>query len=150
MQSDLTKQRNAQQAEEAIGSKISNDPSSITAKDAKYIHSRESRALGGEQPPSDSLASQAQHLAAKNEQANPVTGQGDGGGIDPTVQSELDRQKNYEDVAGMVKQKLEQEPTNVTKADGDMMHSREQKAFGTTQKGGLASQAQSQAQKNEQ
>ncbi len=59
------------------------------------------------------------------------------------MQSQLDRQENYESAAEAVKQKLEQDPQAVTKEDGDLMHSRETKAFGTTEKGGLASQAQS-------
>ena len=150
MQSNLTKQRNAQQAEDAIGAKIANDPYSITAEDAEYVHSRESRALGGQQPPSGSLASQAQQLAAKNQQGAPISGQSTAGPVDPIVQSHLDRQKNFEEAAGMVKQKMEQDPTAVTKEDGDLMHSREQKAFGTTEKGGLASQAQKLANKNKQ
>jgi len=66
------------------------------------------------------------------------------------VQSQLDRQENYESAAEAVKQKLEQDPQAVTKENGNLMHSRETKAFGTTEKGGLASQAQSQASKNEQ
>ena len=150
MQSEFTKQRNAQQAEDTIGSKIANDPSSVTPEDAEYIHSRESRALGGQQPLSSSVTSQAQHIAAMNEQGASVVRQNNTGEAEPTVQSQLDRQKNYEDAAKMVKQKMEQDPAAVTKEDGDLMHSREQKAFGTTEKGGLASQAHKLANNNEQ
>lgn len=89
-------------------------------------------------------------MAAKNEQGTPINGQSNAGPTDSTVQSQLDRQENYESAAEAVKQKLEQDPQALTKEDGDLMHSRETKAFGTTEKGGLASQAQSQASKNEQ
>lgn len=150
LQSELTKQRNAQQVDQSLGSKVATDPSSVTAKDAQTLHRRESRALGGQQPRPDSLASQAQSLAAKNEQGAPVSNQSNSGFTDPPVQSQLDRQNNYEDAADMVKQKLEQNPEAVTTEDGNLMHSRETKAFGTAEKGGLASQAQSQASKNEQ
>ncbi len=150
MQSELTKQRNAQQPDDNIGSKVANDPSSVTAEDAQHLHSRESRALGGQQPRSGSLASQAQSLASKNEQGASSTGQTTTGPTDPTVQSQLDRQKNYDEAANVVAQKMEQDPAALTKEDSEMMHSRETKAFGTTEKGGLVSQAQSLASKNEQ
>ncbi|KAL9636525.1 MAG: hypothetical protein Q9164_002767, partial [Protoblastenia rupestris] len=64
-------------------------------------------------------------------------------------QSELDRKANFAEQADKVASKLETEPGSVTKEDGDKMHSREQKAFGQTEKGGLASQAQKQAAENE-
>ena len=109
------------------------------------------RRHGGQQPPTGSLASQAQSLAAKNERGAPVPGQtASHGPTDPIVQSELDRQTNFESAADMVKQIMEQDPTAMTKEDGDILHSRETKAFGTTEKGGLASQAQSLGSKNEQ
>ena len=132
-------------------SKVSNSPASVTADDAQQLHGAASRANGGQQPPSGSLASQTQSLAAKNEQggSTSASSQASQGQSDPTAQSRLDRQKNYEEAADVVKQKLQQDPATVTKEDGDIMHSREQKAFGTTAKGGLASQAQTQAAKNE-
>lgn len=40
-------------------------------------------------------------------------------------------------------------PETVTKEDADLAHSREQRAFGQTSKGGVASQAQSLASENE-
>lgn len=52
------------------------------------------------------------------------------------------------EAADKVGTKLETEPENVTKEEGDLLHSRETKAFGVTEKGGIASQAQSQAAKN--
>ena len=69
---------------------------------------------------------------------------------DPAVQSQLDRQKNFESAAETVQHKMEQDPTTVTKDDADLLHSRETRAFGVTEKGGVTSQAQSLASKNEQ
>ena len=63
-------------------------------------------------------------------------------------QSQLHREANYNDAAEKVGTKLATEPENVTKEDGDLVHSRETRAFGATEKGGVASQAQSQAAKN--
>ena len=40
-------------------------------------------------------------------------------------------------------------PEKVTKEEADLAHSREQRAFGGTSKGGVASQAQSLASENE-
>lgn len=39
-------------------------------------------------------------------------------------------------------------PASVTKEDGDLLHSREQRAHGHTDKGGIASQAQHLAAEN--
>jgi hypothetical protein len=66
----------------------------------------------------------------------------------PAEQSQLDRKANYVEQADKVATKMETEPENVTKEDGDTMHSRETKAFGSTEKGGIASQAQSLAAEN--
>ena len=41
------------------------------------------------------------------------------------------------------------DPASVTKEDGDLLHSREQRAHGRTEKGGIASQAQRLAAENE-
>lgn len=68
--------------------------------------------------------------------------------LDPAEQSQLDRKANYVEQADKVATKMETEPENVTKEDGDTMHSRETKAFGNTEKGGIASQAQSLAAEN--
>lgn len=42
-----------------------------------------------------------------------------------------------------------EDPEHVTKREGDLLHSREQRAFGETTKGGIASQAQSVAAENQ-
>lgn len=146
MQSELTKQRNFDESANKIGSKLETAPGSISKEDAQAIHRAETRALG-QQPPSGSLSSQAQHEAAVNEGATTATRTA--APVDPTVRSQLDRQANFEDAASKVGGKLVNEPGNVTTEEADLLHSREQRAFGRTEKGGLAAQAQHQVASNQ-
>ncbi|KAL8782723.1 MAG: hypothetical protein Q9213_005147 [Squamulea squamosa] len=157
MQSELSKQQNFNTAASNFDSKLDAAPESITKEDAQAVHRAESR-LEGQQPPSGSISSQAQHQAAVNEGATGTTTsttstsgstRTNAAPVDPNVQSQLDRQANYEDVASKVGGKLVNEPGNVTKEEADLLHSREQRAFGVTEKGGLASQAQHQVAENE-
>lgn len=69
--------------------------------------------------------------------------------IDPAVQSQIDRQANFEEAANKIGGKLASDPGNITKEEADTMHRREQRAFGQTEKGGLASQTQHQVAENE-
>ncbi|KAL8700412.1 MAG: hypothetical protein Q9201_005459 [Fulgogasparrea decipioides] len=147
MQSELTKQRNFEEVSANVGSMLDTSPGSITKEDAQAIHRAETRASGGQQPPSGSITSQAQHEAAVNEGTSST--RTTAAPLDSNTQSQLDRQANYEDVASKVGGKLVNEPGNVTKKEADLLHSREQRAFGVTEKGGLASQTQHQAAENE-
>lgn len=118
-------------------------------QDANYLKSREARATGQAQPPKGSLSSEAQHIAAVNEGAAKSTGPAAGGDVPPAVQSALDREANFQDAANQVGSKLASNPASVTKEEADMMHSREQRAHGHTDKGGIASQAQKTVSQNE-
>ena len=107
--------------------------------------------MGG--PTKGDLASQAQSVAAANEkgakvQSNSAQGSGAQADLTPAEQSQLDREANYVEAAEKIGTKLATEPESVTKEDGDLLHSRETKAFGATEKGGIASKAQSQAAEN--
>ena len=151
MQSQISKQRNLEDAAAKVGSKLDNDPGSVTSEDASLLHSREARVMGG--PVKGDLAFQAQSVAAANEQGATVgTSSAQSIGVvdnlTPAEQSQLDREANYVEAANEVGAKMAMDPKSVSKEDGDMLHSRETKAFGTTEKGGIASQAQSQAAKN--
>lgn len=146
MQSKVTKQRNAEDAAAQVGSKLETTPESITKEDASLLHSRESRAMGGQQPPKGSLASQAQSVAAANEGSDTV--QTNAAPLTPGEQSQLDREANYVQQADKVASKLANDPSSLTKEDADKMHSRETRAFGATESGGIASQAQSQVAEN--
>ena len=66
----------------------------------------------------------------------------------PSEKSHVDREANYAEAAEQIGTKLASDPSSIKKEDGDLLHSREVRAFGASGKGGLASQAQSQAAKN--
>ena len=151
MQSELTKKRNLEDIAAKVTSKLETAPETVTSEDASLLHSREARVQGG--PTKGDLASQAQSVAAANEQGAPVQtnrtqASGATANLTPAEQSQLDHEANYVEAADQVGTKLATEPENVTKKEGDLLHSRETKAFGATEKGGIASQAQSQAAKN--
>ena len=115
------------------------------------MQSHESRAQGGGRPPAGSLAAQAQSAAAANETGTKANaGTTATQGSDPATQSRLDREANFVEAADRVQSKLETAPGSVSKAEADKLHSREVKAFGGAEKGGIAAKAQSQAAKNEQ
>lgn len=65
------------------------------------------------------------------------------------TQSAIDRKENFEDAAVDVGQKMKNDPQHVSKEEADLLHSREQRAFGQTEKGGVAAQAQRLAAENE-
>lgn len=151
MQSQTTKQRNLEETAAKVISKLDTASGTVTAEDASLLHSREARVTGG--PTKGDLASQAQSVAAANEQGATVQSNGAtinrvDDGLTPAQQSQLDRETNYVEAAEKVGTKMATEPENVTKEDGDLLHSRETKAHGATEKGGMASQAQSLAAKN--
>lgn len=139
------KAQNFEQAASEVASKMESDPSSITSQDAAYLKSREARATGQAQPPSDSLSADAQRLASANEGATTTTKSA----MTPGEQSASDRIENFEQVAEDVAEKMKRDPGSLSKEEADLMHSREQRAFGTTSKGGIASQAQKLVNENE-
>ncbi|KAL8805267.1 MAG: hypothetical protein Q9182_002035 [Xanthomendoza sp. 2 TL-2023] len=145
VQSQIDRQANYEDAASKIVYKLANDPSSITRDEANTLHSLEQRAFGTTEK--GGLVSQAHHQVAENEGAT-TTGS-NAAPTDPNVQSQIDRQGNFEETATQVGSKLANEPQNITKGDADAMHSREHRAQGYTEKGGLAAQAQHQVAENE-
>ncbi|THW37314.1 hypothetical protein D6D21_08310 [Aureobasidium pullulans] len=142
MQSEVGKTQNFESAAQDVLSKMQKDPSSITPEDANYLKSREARATGQAQPPKDSVSADAQRLASANERGTaPKTGP-----LDPAEQSHVTRERNFEEAVNQVGSK---DPTQVTQDDANLLHSREQRAHGHTEKGGAASQAQSIATENQ-
>jgi hypothetical protein len=120
------------------------DPQSITADDANYLKSREARATGQAQPPKDSVSAEAQRLAAANERGTtPKTGQT--GSLNSSEQSHLTKERNLEQAVNEVGSK---DPSQITHDDANLLHSREQRAHGHTEKGGVASQAKVIANEN--
>ncbi|TKA69212.1 hypothetical protein B0A55_07731 [Friedmanniomyces simplex] len=155
MQSQIGKQRNLEHAAAEIGSKMQNAPETVTSEDAADIHSREARATGIQNPPAGSLSSQAEALAAANEGRTDSSNNGAAAAAnntvpaDPAQKSQQHRVQNFEQASEQVTSKMANAPEQVTKEEGDLLHSREQRAFGATSKGGVASQAQSLAAENE-
>jgi hypothetical protein len=134
-QSAADRAANLEKEAENIVTKMATNPQSVTKEDADLAHSREQRAFG--QISKGGVTSQAQSLA-NNNMKNPFA-----------TQSAADRVGNFDQTADQITDKLANAAETITKEDGDLAHSREQRAFGATHKGGLASQAQSQANANE-
>ncbi|KAI4746042.1 hypothetical protein E4T50_03640 [Aureobasidium sp. EXF-12298] len=133
--------QNFESAAQDVLSKMQQDPTSITAEDANYLKSREARATGQAQPPKDSVSAEAQRLAAANESGTtPKTGP-----LNPNEQSHLTKERNLEEAVNEVASK---DPSQITQEDANLLHSREQRAHGTTEKGGVASQAKRIATEN--
>ncbi|KAI4850965.1 hypothetical protein E4T44_02431 [Aureobasidium sp. EXF-8845] len=136
--------QNFESAAQDVLSKMQQDPQSITADDANHLKSREARATGQAQPPKDSVSAEAQRLAAANERSTtPRTGQT--GSLNPTEQSHLTKERNLEEAINEVGSK---DPSQITQDDANLLHSREQRAHGHTEKGGVASQAKVIANEN--
>ncbi|KAF2088304.1 hypothetical protein K490DRAFT_64982 [Saccharata proteae CBS 121410] len=77
-----------------------------------------------------------------------IAGQKRGRRPSAAEQSHVDLEHNFEVVANMVKNKMEHDPKSVTGDDAKLLVSREQRAHGHVEKGGITSQAQSLADKN--
>lgn len=142
MQSQTTRQRNAEQASAEVGDKLNTAPETVTSEDASYVQSREARATGIAHP-AGGVAQAAMQQAAVNKGAKGASSVR----FDPAARSQADKEQNYLNVAREVKAKMETDPGSVTKEEADRLHSREHRAFGNTEKGGLAAHAQSRASK---
>jgi hypothetical protein len=70
--------------------------------------------------------------------------------IRAAVRSHMDREKNFQNAVKIIMPKLENSPDDITAEDADRLHSREVRAHGSVEKGGIKAQAQSLAAKNEQ
>ncbi len=62
----------------------------------------------------------------------------------------MHREKNFQNAVKIIMPKLENSPDDITKEDADLLHSREVRAHGGVEKGGITAQAQSLAARNEQ
>lgn len=64
-------------------------------------------------------------------------------------QSQATREGNFQKAVDQVAPKMANDPSSVTKEDADLLHSREHRAHGRTEKGGIASEAQHLAAEND-
>ena len=138
IQSHLDKEKNFQEAVDVIEPKIINAPETVTKEDADLLHSREVRAHGVVEK--GGITAQAQSLAAKNEKVNAAKEE----------KSHAAKEANFQEAVGIVEPKIANVPETVTEEDADLLHSREVRAHGETEKGGVTAFAQSLAAKNEQ
>lgn len=107
--------------------------------------------------PKDSISADAKCLASADESSAsnaasysaPPTSTG-GGAIQPVIQSHLDKEASFHEAVDVVGTKMANDPESVTKKDAASLESRERRAHGIFEKGGIAVQAQRLADRNEQ
>lgn len=141
MQSAIDKARNAEQ-----------EPSSTLNNSSKsaagQMISDVAKAEGGTTKGSTSAKMQSE-LTKGNDPAS-VAGAGAGAGqVDPAMQSQMDKEANLQEAQAEVAPKMEMDPEHVTKEDASLLRSRETRAHGATEKGGVAATAQHMAAENE-
>jgi len=61
----------------------------------------------------------------------------------------MDKEANFQEAAAQVGSKLQSDPASISKEEADLLHRREHRAHGATEKGGIAAQAQSAASRNQ-
>jgi hypothetical protein len=149
--------QNFESAAQDVVGKMKTDPDSITSDDANYLKSREARATGQAQPPKGSVSAEAQRLASANEKGTTAQSTSQStlqnttqrtGPLNPSEQSQLTKERNFEQAVDQVASKMQNDPAKVTEEDANLLHSREHRARGSTEKGGIAAQAQSIASEN--
>lgn len=136
MQSEFTKQRNAAQG---IGRSSNKSAAGQAISDV-------AKAEGGTTQGSTPAQMQSEIIKAQN------AGSGQGGpfeSVDPTTRSEMDRETNLIDAEQEMVPKMQNDPEHVTKEDASLLRSRETRAHGVTEKGGIAATAQHMAAENE-
>jgi hypothetical protein len=134
-QSHRDKEANLHQAEAVIKPKV--EQGTVTEADASLLHSREMRAHG--QTEKNSVTASAQSFISHNRQNSPS----DQTNISPSVskeQSRHDREVNFKLAEMTLEPKIKNEPENVNQEDAAYIQSREHRAHGHVDKGGLAAQ----------
>lgn len=126
----------------------------VTKAEADHLHSLEARAHGHTEK--GGLTAIAQSVAAKRErqlslsegviqEPNPSEPRK---AITPQEQSREDKEVNLHQVEEALRPKIENCPEEVTKENASLLESRERRAHGVIEKGSLAAEAQSLADKN--
>ena len=141
MQSELTKKRNAEQGVYS-GTTTANTASTSKSPAGQAI-SDVAKAEGGTTKGSTSAKMQSELSKAQNAGQTPKIG------TDPTNQSHNTKEANFEDAKAKVVPKMENDPEHVTEEDASLLRSRETRAHGVTEKGGVAATAQHLAAENE-
>lgn len=145
MQSDLTKKRNAEQGvyDNNTNGTITVDTAGTGNSPAGQAIFEVAKAEGGTTKGSTSAKMQSELSKAQN------AGQTPNLSTDPINQSHNTKEANLEDAKAKVVPKMENDPEHVTKEDASLLRSRETRAHGVTEKGGVAATAQHLAAENE-
>ena len=152
MQSELTKQRNAEQGiyDNNVTGNTNGTTTGNTASTGKSAAgqtiSEVAKAEGGTTKGSTSAKMQSELTKAQNAGQAPNLSTA---GTNPPAQSHLTKEANFEDAKAKVMPKMEADPEHVTKEDANLLRSRETRAHGVTEKGGVAATAQHLAAENE-
>lgn len=139
MQSELTKQRNSEQG---VNDNNTNGGTSNKSAAGQKI-SEVAKAEGGTTKGSASAKMQSELTKAQN--ANQTRNLD----ADPATRSHLDKEANLADAKDKIMPKIQADPEHVTKEDANLLRSRETRAHGVTEKGGVAATAQHLAAENE-
>ncbi|KAI9704292.1 MAG: hypothetical protein M1836_007153 [Candelina mexicana] len=142
MQSEVAKQRNSER---------DNTGSNTSGKSAEgQAISEVSKAEGGTTKGSTAAKMQSELTKQRNVEQGVYDTTGSAKtGTNPSAQGQADREHNFAEVASAVEDKIITDPESVTPEDANLARSRETRAFGATEKGGVASTAQSLASQNE-
>jgi len=81
--------------------------------------------------------------------SNINTNAGTTNAANPTAQSAAHKEQNFQDAVSQVQPKLEQDPASITEEDAALLRSREVRAHGGSEKGGVAAMAQKQVARNQ-
>ena len=147
MQSELSKQRNAEQG--VYDNTTTSTGGTETKSAAGQKISEVAKAEGGTTKGSSSAKMQSELTKAQNAGQTPnLDAAAAGQGIDPATRSKTTKEANFEDAKEKVVPKMEHDPEHVTAEDANLLRSRETRAHGVTEKGGLAAKAQQLAAQN--
>jgi predicted nucleic acid-binding Zn-ribbon protein len=128
----------------------------VTVEEANRLHSLEARAHGHTER--GGITSIAQSVAAKRERqlslsssSSPPSNRSraNSKAFTPEEQSHRDKEANLKIAEMSLESKLEKKPEKVTKEDTSHVQSREQRAHGHVDKGGMAAQAMASAHKRQ-
>ena len=167
LQSQVTKERNRQQGNAGASSTLAQNPSSqgsssinsLNPTQQSQVISEVAREEAGTSKGSASAQLQSQVTKERNRQQGNA-GVGSTPAQNPTSINSSNRAgqsqsvgdanySEYAEVASKVQDKIATDPTSVTPEEANLARSRETRAFGSTEKGGVAATAQSLASENE-
>ena len=143
MQSELVKRRNAEKG--TYDDNSISDSAGSSKSPAGQAISDVAKAEGGTTKGSTSAKMQSEVTKAQNTDSDPTPSLS----ADPRSQSHMDREANLADAYEKIVPKIEIDPEHVTSEDANLLHSREVRAHGVSEKGGPGATAQHLASENE-